>query len=86
MPLDTEIACFTHGKESVLHYDHVSQAFMCLQCLMPQSGGSGDIGAGGLGVLPDGVVEADRRIIMKGMHVLKEIMLKKIAQVQELVQ
>ena len=32
-----------------------------------------------------GVVEADRRVIVKGMHVLKEVMLKKMQQIQDLV-
>ena len=74
MPLDTEIMCATHGKESVLHYDHESKQFKCMQCIPIEKMNEMST-----------VVETDRRVIMKGMHVLKEVMLAKIKEIQDLV-
>ena len=68
MPLDSEVHCVLHPKETVLHYDHSSQEFKCLQCerLERQTDRSN-------------VVESDRCIIKKSLHVLNELLLKRIA-------
>ncbi len=71
MPLDSEVHCVLHPKETVLHYDHSSQEFKCLQCERLER----------LTERPD-VVETDRRIIQKSLHVLNELLLKRIADLQ----
>ena len=74
MPLDSEVHCVSHPKETVLHYDHATQEFKCLQCERLER----------LNERPE-VVETDRRIIAKSLHVLNELLLKRIAELQALV-
>lgn len=73
MPLDSEVQCATHPKETVLHYDHSRGEFRCLQCERIESLS-----------LRQEVVETDRRVILKSMHVITELIKKKINEMQQM--
>jgi hypothetical protein len=75
MPLDSEVHCVVHPKETVLHYDHSVKEFKCLQCERLER----------LNERAEEVVETDRRIIAKSLHVLNELIMKKIAELQGLI-
>ncbi len=63
LPLDSEISCDLHPKETAMHYDHSLSRFSCLQCARLER----------LSEMPE-VVETDRNVLLKNLHVLNELL------------
>ena len=65
LPLDTELACDKHEKQSIMHYDHTKKGFVCIECEKFEK----------LIQAPD-IVETDRRQLTRSCHVLTELLTK----------
>jgi hypothetical protein len=71
LPLDSEISCDLHPKETAMHYDHSLKKFICLQCARLTQ----------LADMPE-VVETDRNVLMKSLHVLYELLDKRMMEIK----
>ena len=65
LPLDTELGCEKHEKQSIMHYDHTKKCFVCIECENFEK----------LTEAPD-IVETDRRQLTRSCHVLTELLTK----------